>query len=838
MCALKKIILHILLLICFVPVFSQNTEIVLNTQWQFHQKGTDNWFPASIPGNVHTDLISNEQIPDPFYSDNEKKVQWIENEDWEYKTEFVCDKKTISQNHVELKFEGLDTYAKVYLNEILILEADNMFRSWSIDVKNKIKEGKNNLLIVFESAVKKGKAEATKLPYTLPGDEKIFTRKAQYQYGWDWGPRLVTCGIWKPVKLIAWSKLKIESIYAYTRQISDSVAKVDFIVETNCDNEDYFDFKYRITDNKKRSDNLISQLFIVKKGVSTNTISATIRNPELWWCNGLGGQKPSLYYVGFKLSKADTIVEQNGTNFGIRSIELIQDKDSAGSAFYFKLNGVPVFIKGANYIPQHSFLPELQKKDYRKLLTQAYNANINMLRVWGGGTYADDEFYKDCDKAGILVWQDFAFACAMYPGDKNFTENVKEEVKEQVKKLRSHPCLALWCGNNEIDEGWHNWGWQKQYKYSKSDSLKIWNDYKKLFHEIIPAIVKQIDFKTPYWPSSPSIGWGHKESLQQGDSHYWGVWWGNEPFEMYEKKVGRFMSEYGFQGMPALETFKTFCDSTDLNLNSAAVKNHQKHPTGYETILKYMERDYFVPKDFEKFIYVSQLLQAQGMKTAIESHRRAKPYCMGTLFWQLNDCWPVTSWSAIDINSTPKAFFHELKDLYADILISVKKEKTDYKVFIVNDKLQVLEGQLTLALKDFNGKILFSKTTTVKIPANSSAIYYTLTEKNLLSSDKEKIYLSCELKGAEINSSIKKLYFFGSPKNLKLNEPKLNLVIEPGGTTIKLNSGTLIKNLYSSNIMGQNYFDLEPGVEYWIKLKQPVKSAEEFRFLSINGINH
>ena len=836
---MKKLLILIFLFSLCVFSPAQNTEVFLNLKWEFRQKGKETWYPASVPGTVHTDLLANKLIPDPFFGDNEKKVQWIENEDWEYKAEFVLDKKTFSQNNIELKFEGLDTYAKIYLNDKLLTQTDNMFRSWTINIKKFAKEGSNTLLIVFESAVKKGKAEAAKLPYTLPGDGKIFTRKAQYQYGWDFGPRLVTCGIWKPIKLITWNKLKIESIYAYTRSITDSLAKVDLILDIQSEADGYYDIKYNYTDRKQIQNRLQTKLVHLKPGNSTTTITCDIPNPKLWWCNGLNDGRSSLYSAGLKITKDDSLITQDGVTFGIRTIELVQDKDSVGSSFYFKLNGVPVFMKGANYIPQNNFLPNIGKDEYRKLLSKAKDANMNMIRVWGGGAYPDAEFYSDCDKAGILVWQDFMFACAMYPGNVEFLDNVKKEAAEQVKNLRNHPCLALWCGNNEIDEGWHNWEWQKQYNYSKTDSANIWLDYKRLFHVALNSIVKQNDLNTSYWPSSPSIGWGHKESLQQGDSHYWGVWWGDEPFEKYEKKVGRFMSEYGFQGMPSFQTFKMFSDS--LNLNSTSAKNHQKHPTGYQTITNYMERDFVVPKDLEKFIYVSQLLQARGMKKAIESHRIAKPYCMGTLFWQLNDCWPGTSWSAIDFYNRPKAFYYDLENLYDDVLISVKKEEKNYKIYIVSDKLKPIDGTLTMSLCDFSGKGHRPQKLDIKIPANSSQSYYSFPVIEDKSINHENTYMRYTFVSSDSTIKIKTLYYFTSPKNLNLDVPKLNLVYNASANSIKIKSNTLIKNLYlQSNTVSfsKNYFDLEGGEEIEVKLSSPIKNVNEIKFLSINDINH
>jgi beta-mannosidase len=532
---------------------AQNSTVDLNASWQFKKSGSNPYYPAIVPGTIHTDLLNNKLIKDPFYSDNEKSLQWIENESWEYAGKFNCDNITLKNKHLELNFEGLDTYAKVFLNGQPILECNNMFRSWSVDVKPYLKGGENTLQIIFESAVKKGKADAAKLPYILPGDEKVFTRKAQYQYGWDWGPRFVTCGIYNPIKLHCWNDVSVISVNPIIKNINDSIADLAFIVETKSDTA----ISGRLNINTYRGEINNAKLqyntnypLKLEKGINLDTFHYSIRNPKLWNSNGLG--EANLYGYDVNLRYNGLAINHYGT-IGLRTLELIQEKDSVGQSFYFKLNGKPVFMKGANYIPQDNFVSRTTKLDYKKIIQMAKEANMNMLRVWGGGVYPNDEFYKECDRNGILVWQDFMFACAMYPGDSAYVENVKQEITEQIKRLRSHPSLALWCGNNEVDEGWQNWGWQKQYKYSKKDSAKIWNDYDNLFHNVIPQIVKEQNPSVYYWPSSPSIGWGHKESLQQGDSHYWGVWWGNEPFETYTKKVGRFMSEYGFQAMPDIQ---------------------------------------------------------------------------------------------------------------------------------------------------------------------------------------------------------------------------------------------------------------------------------------------
>ncbi|MFC4738832.1 glycoside hydrolase family 2 protein [Flavobacterium ponti] len=812
--------MHKFLFILLFPMIllSQNFERSLNQEnWKFKQENKENWLPATVPGTIHTDLLANHIIENPFYGTNEKDLQWIENENWNYKTSFVISKSELKNKNIDLQFEGLDTYATVFLNGKPVLEANNMFRTWKIPVKNYLVAGENHLEIKFKSAVQEGKNQAKKLNYTLPGDEKVFTRKAQYQYGWDWGPRFVTAGIWKNVKLHFWNDAKIENVKFDQKELNNEVANIDFTFTLNVQEKG----KYQIYLGAKPFE------FQLKKGTNTVKIPLEIKNPILWWCNGLG--VPHQYIFQFVLKSNNKVLDNKTLKIGLRTIELIQEKDKVGTSFYFKLNGIPVFMKGANYIPDDSFMPRVSDSIYKARIKDAVDANMNMFRVWGGGIYLDDVFYDECDKNGILVWQDFMFACAMYPGDKAFLDNVKQEVIDNVNRLQNHPSLAIWCGNNENDEGWHNWGWQKQYNYSKADSTKIWNDYEKVFHQLIPKTLDSLlpKNKNIYWPSSPSIGWGRKESLTQGDSHYWGVWWGKEPFEIYEKKVGRFMSEYGFQGMPNLETFKNFAKKEDLSLNSETVRSHQKHPTGYETIDEYMKRDFIIPKDFEDYIYVSQLLQADGMKTAIEAHRRAKPYCMGTLYWQFNDCWPVTSWSSVDYFGNWKAFHYQVKRSYENVLISVQEEKDFYKIFIVNDDLKVISGNLKIQNIDFKGKLLLEKTLKIEVESNSSKSYFTLPKNDISQADLKNSLLNIEFNSDEKSTSTS--FYFAKPKDLALEKPTITIK-KLDDLTIEITSDKLAKNVYLSTVenahFSDNYFDVLPNQVYRITLSKPSENIK------------
>lgn len=551
---------------------AQNSSIILKKGWQFRQEKTLKWNSATVPGEVHTDLLNNKLIPDPFYRDNEKKLQWIEKKNWEYKTSFSVAPATLKQKHAELVFDGLDTYATVYLNDKLILKADNMFRQWRVDVKKIIKSGNNDLVVVFQSAQNVVDSLAKKdLPFVIPDNPRAYVRKAQYHFGWDWGPKFTTCGIWKAVRLETYDEKTPEKPYVLNRKI-----------------------------------------------------------------------------------------------------ELVQQPDSLGKSFYFKIDDKPVYMKGANYIPSDAFLSRVTKKEYEKVISMAKDANMNMLRVWGGGIYEDDYFYDLCDKYGINVWQDFMFAGTMVPGDKAFFDNVKAEIQYQVKRLRHHPSIVLWCGNNESDEAFKNWGWQKAMNMPKQDSIRLWKDYVRLFQDSIPKWVKEVDNKRPYISSSPLFGWGKEKSIKEGDSHYWGTWWGLEDIEVTQNKTGRFVSEYGMQAMPNYSSIEKFTSPEDRHLFSDVLKAHQKAGKGFTKLNSYLNR-YFIDSTKVKnmkvadYTYLTQCLQCYSLKNIIGIHRSKAPYNMGTLVWQLNDCWPVASWSVTDYyNRQPKAAWYAMREAYRD----------------------------------------------------------------------------------------------------------------------------------------------------------------------------
>ncbi|AZB30044.1 beta-mannosidase [Chryseobacterium balustinum] len=818
---MNKTILFALLLIQTLIKAQFSERNLSSEKWQFKNSKENKWLTASVPGTVHLDLMNNKLIPDPYKDENEKKVQWVENEDWDYQTVFKISAKELENQNADLVFHGLDTFSEIYLNGKRLKKTDNMFRTWKIPVKNDLKIGNNILQIKFKSSVNIGKDLAKKVPFTMPESPRSFVRKAQYQFGWDWGPRLVTAGIWKYVKLNFWNQAKIENIKIEHKALTKQRADLNIYAEIFAEQSGKYSF---LINNETRDVSL-------QEGSNKISIPFQITNPKLWQPNGWG--EPTLYDLKVSLKKDSKTLSFKSERIGLRTIELVQEKDEKGKSFYFKVNGNPMYAKGTNWIPSDSFTQRITKEKYKKLIQDCKDANMNMIRVWGGGIYEDDEFYKACDENGILVWQDFMFAGSFYPSDEDFLKNVKEEVKDQVNRLQNHPSIALWCGNNEIDEAIVNWGYQKQFKYSKEDSLQVWKDYKKVFHEVIPNALKEnlTSEKNIYWPTSPSIGWGHKESLTEGDSHYWGVWWGEFPFEIYNEKVPRFASEYGFQGMPSLETVKSmFSVKSDLSLENPTIKAHEKNARGFEIIQKYMERDYVIPKDFVKYNYVSQLLQARGMQIAIEAHRRAKPYNMGTLYWQLNDCWPVISWSSIDYLGNWKALHYQVKRSFENQVILTEEKEEFLDFYGINDELKNFEDvKVEIQVVDFNGKILNDLTTVQDGKILDGIVKFNHIEiKNLIKySNKNEVFLKLILKDKTKKIIAQNNHFFVKPKDLKLTKPNIKIK-KISATEIEISTDILAKDVYlmGDTHFSDNFFDLLPKTSKKVTLSKSLKSVE------------
>lgn len=700
--------LAILLLLASLLQAQPNNSRLLHENWRFSETDKKDWRAAKVPGVVHTDLLQAGLIPDPWFGTNEKNLQWIEEKNWTYRNTLMLSEAELKMEHIDLVFDGLDSYAAVFLNGTKILDANNMFRAWRIDIKQLLKMGANQLEVRFTNPIEVNKPVLEALGYRLPAGSETgpfqvspFTRKAAYHFGWDWGPRYVTCGIWRPIRLECWNTARIEDLHIVQKTLTEEKAVLEIKTKIKTESKE----KIKLHINGKIFE---LQLF----GQDTLfTLRDSILKPELWWPAGWG--KQSLYPIIAKIEFQEQFIDRKIKEIGLRTIELVQEKEKKGRSFYFKVNGIPFFAKGANYIPQSNFLPSVTEAQYRSLIADAKAANMNMLRVWGGGIYENDIFYELCDENGILLWQDFMFAGSMYPGDSAFVNNVCSEIRENIVRLRHHPCIALWNGNNEMDVAWFNWGWQKSLGYSASDSAKIRQDYEKLFHQLIPEQIRELDPARFYTPTSPLSNWGKIENFNYGSMHYWGVWHGQDSFEAYRKYVGRFMSEYGFQSFPSMPTILKFADSSSLSLDSEIMKWHQKSYVGNGMIVKHAEKYFSKAKDFADFVAKSQATQALAMQIAIDAHRLRKGHCWGTLFWQYNDCWPGPSWSARDVYGNGKQLQRDLPMLFAPLALIPKPEGKKTAIYLVNDlreaatlEIEILEG----------GKTLLKKT--VKIEAN------------------------------------------------------------------------------------------------------------------------
>ena len=811
--------------------YGQNTltSRVLDQNWSFKALEDSSWLRASVPGTIHTDLMANGIIEDPYYRLNERKVQWVDKKDWVYQCAFEISAEEFVRHHHELQFEGLDTYASVYINDRLILQSSNMHRSYSVDVKEYLIEGSNTLRILLESPIKRGLELYDALDYTIPvsandqaetgevpGGKRVnvFTRKAAYHYGWDWGPRLVTSGIWRPITLLSWDDFRISELLL-SQQLNGDVAAVmaQIEIESSIENAN------AILELQLDGEPLSSSKLRLRKGKQKFNLPIKIDRPELWWPNGLG--KQHLYNIEVKLQRKEVSSTVN-QYIGIRNIELVADGTLSQPNFYFKVNGAPTFAKGVNYIPQDLFLPRVSTKDYERILQAAADANMNMIRVWGGGVYENDRFYELCDSLGLMVWQDFMFACAMYPGDADFLENVKQEAIDNVKRLSHHPSMALWCGNNEVLAAWKRWGWEQTAIDEQSPEIahKIWKHYDTLFHHILPEVVSEHHRGIDYWASSPSASEGLPEEYTHGDTHYWGVWWGKEPFDNFNTKISSFMSEYGFQSFPEYSSFLRFAEKQDRDMYSEVMKSHQRSSIGNATIEEYLKRSHRKPIGFEELLYMSQLLQADGIQTAIEAHRRNKAKCMGSLYWQLNDCWPGASWSSIDYYGKWKALHYKVKDAFAPVIVSHEFVDGDLLITIVSDRMDEFDGELEVVLSEFKDiEKIVRWNEVVKLEANSKKRVLAIPADQLSSGENQKYtYLQLFLYDRAGIVSKKNVYFLPF-KELVLPRPELEFTVANDKS-----------NLLYLTVTSKNF---AKGVH--VNCNSPYNFSDNFFDLPING---
>ena len=800
------------------------------------------WMTTNVPGDVHSTLIERKLIENPFYGHNDLKCQWVEEKVWWYRNTFEFDGIVSKVDQYELTFEGLDTFATVYLNGVELGSTDNMFISHTFEVSRELKQGKNVLAIKFDPVPVHVKE---KVQYYWSGFSKkrIWTRKAQSHFGWDWGPRLVAAGIWKDVRLEKRTFAKIDHVFAKTASISPEQA----IVELEIDIEKYSREKlYEIQASLAYGDEQYSAKVKVEGKKATARLE--VEDPKLWWTHDVG--TPHLYQLEVELFADGEKIDERSESFGIRTIEVRLTDEEGNHAFTFILNGEKLFAKGANWIPIDSFIGAVPDSRYKHLIKMSKDANMNMLRVWGGGIYEKDVFYEECNRHGILVWQDFMFSCALYPDyNKNFMANVRNEIDHVVKRLRNYPCLAIWCGNNEND-------WLYEAMYSSGEITHPFYG-EKIYHELMPELLEELDPTRLYWPSSPFGGNDHN-SREVGDTHNWQVWHGNmeprkfgEPqtvdysikglsFKNFKHDTTLFASEFGMHASSNRYTLERNIPNDQFFWGSEEMAYRNKdihHPKG----ILLMEGYTGAPKDLEEYISYSMLTQAEGLKFGIEHYRRNKPHTSGALFWQLNDCWPGTSWSVIDYYLLPKASYHYARKFYRPILLSLDHTTgKDIGVWVVNDRLEHYQDEIELVVMDFHGEKVFSKSWIIAIEANVSKRVDVVLEKEALGGllPEETVMVIT----SKNHPNFENIYYFRDQKDLRLAESELTISINREVSELTVSATSLARMVsieleQEQMVMKDNFFDLLPGESKTIKVEQVQGKDILWDSLRVNAVN-
>ncbi len=752
-------------------------QLDLTGSWTLRRAGQKKPIAAVVPGCVHTDLLAAGSIEDPFFRDNETRLQWIGETDWVYERIFdVGDLADLPR--VLLRCEGLDTLATIKLNEVKVGCADNMFRVWEFDVRSALRPGRNRLAIRFDSAVRyaAGRNAARRLPERNTRRESVgraWLRKEPCNFGWDWGPVLVMAGIWRPIRLVAFDVARLTDVeirqdharpsgvwldIAVTAEVCDDTAALDALVEVQ--------YKGAVVAGTRAK---------LDRGVACTTLA--IRNPQLWWPNGMGEQP--LYEVHVTLCHDCVAIDRTMRRIGLRTLRLDRHADKWGESFQFVVNGVPFFAKGANWIPADALITRLTRVEYARLIKSAVVANMNMLRCWGGGIYENDAFYDLCDEYGLCVWQDFMFACATYPAfDEAWMANVRAEAEQNVRRLRHHPSIALWCGNNELEQGRVAEAWD--------DGHMSWADYGRLFDTLLPEVVRRLDPARDYWPGSPHTPLPGKRTEYndpaRGDAHLWEVWHGRKPFEWYRTAQHRFCSEFGFQSFPGPRLVAACTVPEDRNVSSPVMEHHQRSGNGNAVILHYLLDWYRMPIGFENTLWLSQIQQGVAVKYAVEHWRRNRPCCMGALYWQLNDCWPAASWSSVDYAGRWKAQHYLARRFFSPVLVSglENAEEGTVEIHLANDLLRPFRGEVQWRVTQVNGTPLREGKRKVAAEANASACQTVLKLADLLKKygphDLLVWLTALDAQGGQVSWN---LVTFCRPKRMEFLPPRIRADLRP-----------------------------------------------------------
>lgn len=848
---MRKIVFIACLLAPFF-LWSQSAETLsLNQGWEFSQMNSEKWYQAEVPGSVQRDLVRHGILPDPFYGTNEELVQWVEDENWDFKKSFTVTKEQLQYDDALLEFEGLDTHADVFLNGSRILESENMFIGHQLSVKSLLQEGENKLYIRFYSPVQRMMPARTTFGYDYPAgndhrEEKlsIYNRKAPYHFGWDWGIRIVQMGIWKPVSLTFYNDARINDFFVKQESVTEQKADILNNLEVYSVHSQPLDATLEISYGVKGESEYhsINQSITLHPGINYITLPLEILQPKRWMPIHWGDQH--LYEFEAIVSTGNDVIARKEVRTGLRTVQLVQEEDEHGRSFYFEVNGIPIFAKGANYIPGEIFTTQQTGEYYDRVFDNILSANMNFVRVWGGGIYENEEFYRHADEKGILVWQDFIFGCVPYPSDHAFLANVAEEVAYNIKRLRNHASLAFWCGNNEVEEGLRYWGWQREYP---EEVMNAWFEgYDKTFRELIPTLVEKHDGTRSYIHGSPyDSNWGRPEKFASSDVHDWGLWYGHLPFEAMAERLPRFASEFGFQSFPEMKTIRSFAPEEQWSLESDVMKVHQKASTGNSLIKKYMDMYYHEPKNFEDFVYIGLVMQGNGMEESVEAMRRGRPYCMGALYWQINDDWPVVSWSSIDYYNNWKAQHYRMRDVLAPLSLGVEYSNNALSYITMSDFLTDHNDLLlTVQVYDFSTGKRKEFTQEVNATANDSRVVKSFNVAELVSeADKPTTVIRAFLSDSEGNVISTKDHFFFWPNRLELPETEVTTHVEysDGEYSVTLTSKKLAKDVFIEiPIQGarfsDNFIDLLPGETRTITITSPKLKASDKTPITVKHI--
>ena len=801
-------------------------KLQLHENWQLCNVKKQDWIPAQVPGDIYSALLSSGKMKDPFFGDNEYEAKALMEEDYEYKTVFCfCSEQFADCQEMILRFEGIDTLADLYLNECYLGKADNMHRIWEFPVKELLEDGENTLRVVIHSPLK-FMAEAFAKYHNRGNDDTIegfmHLRKAHYMSGWDWGACLPDGGLFRPVTLLGVEAARLDSVYI--RQVHEN-GKVSLIAEVDVETFEAEDEESSLEKTKGiDTDDLVYDITVTspdgtKKVWEGSPDEIEVENPQLWWPNGLGEQP--LYEIQVDLRSGGQILDTWCRKIGLRTLTMRREKDEWGESFAHEVNGHTVFAMGADYIPEDNLLQRTSRERTRELLLQCKRAKFNSIRVWGGGYYPEDWFFDLCDEMGLMVWQDFMFACSVYELTPEFEANIRQEFIDNIKRLRHHASLALWCGNNEMEMFVKEGNW-----VTKPTEVR---DYLLMYERIIPEVLCEYDPDTFYWPASPSSGGSFDDpnDPNRGDVHYWEVWHGNKPFSEYRKYFFRYASEFGFQSFPSVKTLETVTDDPrELNPFSYIMEKHQRNYGGNGKIAKYMQAAYRYPENFSDFVYASQLLQADGIRYGVEHYRRNRGRCMGAIYWQLNDCWPVISWSSVDYYGRWKALHYYAKRFFAPVMLSCEEQnwmtaeadmnrqhfefEKSIHLNVTNETLTDRRILVRYAVRNAKAEILREEEQWLDVPALSSVW---LDKVELPDIDLFHEYVSYEAleDGCVISQGT---VIFSYPKYFRYVDPKLSVRVEKDELVVTADAyakSVEIRNAKEDLILEDNYFDMNAG---------------------------